>query len=71
MNNIHGIDWSTSEQRIKSMKVPGGIIVRICNNDWFKGTALGPYRGPVTINRVDGANYSNMQIKSMKIEYLY
>ncbi|XP_047145180.1 uncharacterized protein LOC100209967 isoform X1 [Hydra vulgaris] len=64
---IHGCLWSSEENKIKSMRVPGGLAVYMWTDENYKGIPLGPYIGPVSVSVVDGGDPSESQIKSLKI----
>ena len=70
LTNVHGVDWE-EDKRIKSMSVPGGAVAHIFTQRYYKGLAIGPYTGPVTINKVDGADGDDNRIRSIKIVKRY
>ena len=54
------------------MRVPGGLAVYMWTDEGFKGRALGPYVGPVSVPLIDGGEYSKVdnnksQVKSIII----
>ena len=53
------------------MSVPGGAVAHIFTQRYYRGLAMGPYTGPVTINKVDGADGDDNRIRSIKIVKRY
>ncbi|XP_047144516.1 uncharacterized protein LOC105844785 [Hydra vulgaris] len=65
---IHGCDWSKNETKIKSMHVPGGLVVYMWLKENLSGQEVGPYTGPISVPVVDGGEpESNYRIMSLKI----
>jgi len=64
LNDFHGTDWTQSNFKPQSMKVPGGIIVHLFDQ---ASARFGPYKGPATITKVDG-NGPGSSIQQIKIE---
>ncbi|XP_065651321.1 uncharacterized protein LOC136079510 [Hydra vulgaris] len=65
---IHGCSWTEKETKIKSMHVPGGLVVYMWAKENFMGQELGPYTGPISVPVVDGGEPESLsQIMSLKI----
>ncbi|XP_047145950.1 uncharacterized protein LOC101235957 [Hydra vulgaris] len=68
---IHGCIYTEEANKIKSMRVPGGLAVYMWTGENYQGTPLGPYIGPVSLPVVDSGQpsveNSISQIRSLKI----
>ena len=56
------------------MRVPGGLAVHMFTGVNFRGTALGPYIGPISVSVVDTGEPAQQendksQIRSLRIVY--
>lgn len=67
---INGASWDSEENKMKSMKIPGGVRVTVYSNTRGGGTAYGPYNGPTTIKKLDGTAATE-RIRSLKIRRVY
>lgn len=56
---------------MKSMRIPGGFTVDAFTDYGYQGQIFGPYKGPVTINYLDGSISDDEYIKSIRIKKLY
>lgn len=67
LNNFHGTDWTQSNFKPQSMKIPGGIIVHLFDPQHAR---FGPYKGPATITKVDG-NGPGSTVSRIEIQRIY
>jgi len=67
----NGCSWGDDAKKVRSIKVPGGLKVELYSQEDYKGTPYGPYLGPTTIEKIDGATKATEWIKSMRITKLY
>jgi len=64
---FHGTDWTQSNFKPQSMKIPGGIIVHLFDPQHAR---FGPYKGPATITKVDG-NGPGSTVSRIEIQRIY